>query len=149
MLILENGYLINCLRINKKNIFGELSFSISNYGYIESISDPSYKGQILILTNSYIGNVGYINQDIQSNKIYINTIISNNYSISSNFRSNFKLFDFCKKKKIQILTNLNTRLLIYLIRNTGSQIGCTIITKNKKNIILYIRSLTLKKILYD
>ncbi|AFP84292.1 carbamoyl-phosphate synthase domain-containing protein [Candidatus Carsonella ruddii] len=149
MLILENGFIINCLRINKKNIFGEISFNVSNYGYIESISDPSYKGQILILTNSYLGNVGFINQDKQSNKIFLNTIISNNYTVSSNFRSNFKLFIFCKKNNIQILTNLNIRLLIFIIRSKGLQIGCTIVTNKKKIIILYIRSLIIKKIFYD
>lgn len=145
-LILENGYIFNCKIINKKNVFGELIFNTSNYGYIENISDPSYKNQILILSNPHIGNMGWIHQDCQSYTIKLNAIIINNYSISSNFRSKQKLFKFLKKP---IIFDIDTRFLISIVRNSGSQFCYFYNFKNIFFVIKYLRCINKKKIFYD
>ncbi|BCG49297.1 carbamoyl-phosphate synthase domain-containing protein [Candidatus Carsonella ruddii] len=150
MLILESGLVINSKIINFKNLYGELVFNVSNLGYTEIISDPSYKSQFLVLSNPHIGNNGIIYQDLQSFKININLIIINCYSISSNFRCNNKVFIYLKKKKIPIVTNLDTRYLISNIKTIGSQFA-TIKKKNIKKILIikYLRFLNNQKIYYD
>lgn len=150
MIVIESGYFFHCKIINYYLSFGELIFNTSNYGYNEIISDPSYKSQFLIFSNSHIGNIGIIKQDLQSFKIKLNAIIINSYSISSNFRSNIKISIFLKKNKIPILINLDTRFLISIVKNIGSQFS--IIKKkikSKKIIIKYLRFLNNQKIIYD
>ncbi|AQU89498.1 carbamoyl-phosphate synthase domain-containing protein [Candidatus Carsonella ruddii] len=150
MLIIESGYFLKCKIVNYRKILGELIFNSSNYGYNEIISDPSYKSQFLIFSNPHIGNVGIIEQDLQLFKIKLNAIIIKNYSISSNFRSNFKINKFLKKQKKVILIGIDNRFLISNVRNIGTQFSIIIKTKKKINIIIkYLRFLNNQKMYYD
>ncbi|XOD39061.1 MAG: carbamoyl-phosphate synthase domain-containing protein [Candidatus Carsonella ruddii] len=150
MLIIESGYFFKCKIVNYRKILGELIFNSSNYGYNEIISDPSYKSQFLIFSNPHIGNVGIIEQDLQLFKIKLNAIIIKNYSISSNFRSNFKINKFLKKQKKVILIGIDNRFLISNVRNIGTQFSIIIKTKKKINIIIkYLRFLNNQKMYYD
>ncbi|ATX33506.1 hypothetical protein CUN91_00910 [Candidatus Carsonella ruddii] len=150
MLIIESGYFFKCKIVNYKKSCGELIFNSSNYGYNEIISDPSYKSQFLIFSNPHIGNVGIIEQDLQLFKIKLNAIIIKNYSISSNFRSNFKINTFLKIQKKIILIGIDTRYLISSVRNIGVQFAIIIKNIDNKNIIIkYLRFLNNQKMYYD
>ncbi|XZR53078.1 MAG: carbamoyl-phosphate synthase domain-containing protein [Candidatus Carsonella ruddii] len=151
MLIIESGIIFHCKVLNKKNMLGELVFNTSNYGYNEIVSDPSYKSQFLVFSNPHLGNNGVIFQNLQSFKIKLNSIITRNYSISSNFRSNLKMNKFLKKNKVPIIFNIDTRFLISTIRNIGNQFAFLNINfkKKKKIIIKYLRFLNNQKIFYD
>ncbi|BFI90896.1 carbamoyl-phosphate synthase domain-containing protein [Candidatus Carsonella ruddii] len=151
MLIIESGIIFHCKILNKKNILGELVFNTSIYGYNEIMSDPSYKSQFLIFSNPHLGNNGVVFQDLQSFKIKLNSIIIRNYSISSNFRSNTKMYRFFKKHKIPIIFNIDTRFLISKVRDIGNQFAFLIVThkKKKKFFIKYLRFLNKQKIFYD
>ncbi|AFP84111.1 truncated carbamoylphosphate synthase small subunit [Candidatus Carsonella ruddii HT isolate Thao2000] len=150
MLILESSIIFYCKILNKKNVFGELVFNTSIYGYNEILSDPSYKSQFVVFSNPHLGNVGVIKQDLQFFKIKLNSIIIRNYNISSNFRNNIFLNLYLKKNNVPIVFNIDTRFLISIIKIIGNQNAFININfKNNKKIIKYLRFLNYQKIIYD
>lgn len=77
-LILESGHTFSGVGQSwqKNNTFGEVAFNTGMTGYEETLTDPSYCGQILTLTYPLIGNYGVSNeQNWESNKIHLNGIV--------------------------------------------------------------------------
>ena len=72
----------------KGECYGEVVFNTSLTGYQEIFTDPSYAGQIVVLTNPQIGNYGTNSADNEANKPYIEGLVTREFSpISSNWRS--------------------------------------------------------------
>jgi carbamoyl-phosphate synthase small subunit len=111
--------------INTK--FHELVFNTSLVGYNESITDPSYRNQILILTNPLVGNYGTpsyekdqfnLHKNFESGKIQVSGLIVGNYSTHfSHWNAKWSLSDFCKSEDVPILSGIDTRELTHLLRN--------------------------------
>ncbi len=103
---------------------GEVVFNTSMSGYQEIITDPSYKGQIVSMTYTQIGNYGINEDDSESVKPYIEGFIVKEYSeISSNFRSKQTISDYLKDNMIVGISGIDTRKLTKLIRTKGSLKG--------------------------
>ena len=119
-----NGKIFGGLR----SVSGELVFTTSLVGYNESITDPSYKNQILVFTNPLIGNYGVPRQIkennmlkyFESNKIHVSGIIIGNYSDKYNhWNAVESLSQFCKKSGVPILSDIDTRMLTMHLRTYG------------------------------
>lgn len=111
---------------------GEVVFNTSMSGYQEILTDPSYVFQMLTFTCPHIGNVGTNKHDVESDKVHVAGVITRAFCEEpSNFRSEKPLRKYLEENKIVGITDLDTRELVLLLRNKGSQMG--IIATGEKN----------------
>jgi len=103
---------------------GEVVFNTSLTGYQEIATDPSYAGQIVVLTNPQIGNYGTNQADNESAKPYIEGLIVREFSpISSNWRSEQVTDEYMERYKVPVLAEIDTRALVRHLRNHGVMRG--------------------------
>ncbi|KAJ3372469.1 hypothetical protein GGF31_001910 [Allomyces arbusculus] len=119
-----------------RSIAGECVFQTGMVGYTESLTDPSYRGQILVLTYPLIGNYGVPSREdvekelnnlpryIESAKIHIAGLIVGQYSqVHSHFLATSSLGDWLKEHKVPALYGIDTRALTKKIRQGGVLLG--------------------------
>jgi carbamoyl-phosphate synthase small subunit len=101
---------------------GEAVFNTSMMGYQEILTDPSYKGQMVVMTYPLIGNYGINPEDFESEKPHLSAfIIKELSSIPSSWRSTETLDEFLKKHNIMGIQGIDTRALTRHIREAGAQ----------------------------
>ena len=101
---------------------GEVVFNTSMTGYQEVLTDPSYYGQMVVMTYPLIGNYGVNSEDFESDRPHLSAFIIKELStIPSNWRSQGTLHDFLAKHGIIGIQGIDTRALTRHIRNTGAQ----------------------------
>lgn len=132
-LILENGQEFEGFSFGSENaVAGEIVFNTAMTGYPESLTDPSYKGQILVLTYPSIGNYGVPGKDIEDNmyrffeseNIHISALIITDYSEKhSHWNATQSLGDWLKEENIPALFGIDTRMLTKIIREKGSMLA--------------------------
>jgi len=104
---------------------GELVFSTGMVGYPEFLTDPSYEGQILVLTYPIIGNYGVPDKRFwESSRIHVAGLVVNQYvDTPSHFQSKKTLSQWLKEEKIPALEIKDTRLLTQILRDEGVQLA--------------------------
>ena len=103
---------------------GEVVFNTAITGYQEVFTDPSYSGQIVILTNTQIGNYGTTPEDNESARPYIEGLVTREFSaIASNWRSTEQAEQFLGKVKIPVISELDTRSIVRHLRSQGVMRG--------------------------
>lgn len=118
---------------SNKSMAGEVVFSTGMTGYPESLTDPSYKGQILILTYPLIGNYGVPDKEYwESDGIKVCGLIVSNYiDTPSHFQSQMSLSAWLKKENIPALEITDTRFLTQKIRAKGTMLGKIIVDNHE------------------
>ena len=121
------GLLADCSEFYGKAIgragsaFGEICFNTGMTGYQEIFTDPSYFGQIMVTTNTHIGNYGFLESDSQWNQISISGLICKDFSFSySRPAAETSLFDYLEKHKLVTVSDVDTRALVNYIRENGA-----------------------------
>jgi len=126
---------------------GELVFSTGMVGYPESLTDPSYEGQILVSTYPIIGSYGVPDKKYwESDRIHVPGLIVSQYiDTPSHFQSKMTLGEWLKKEKIPGLVIADTRYLTQKLRDEGVQLAKIVFTKdilfddpNKKNLVNHV-----------
>jgi carbamoyl-phosphate synthase small subunit len=103
---------------------GEVVFNTSLTGYQEIATDPSYAGQIVVLTNPQIGNYGTCQADNESIKPFIEGLIVREFSaISSNWRSEQVTDEYMERYQVPVLAEIDTRALVRHLRTHGVMRG--------------------------
>jgi carbamoyl-phosphate synthase small subunit len=103
---------------------GEVVFNTAITGYQEIFTDPSYTGQIVILTNPQIGNYGTSTADNEAAKPYIEGLAVREFSsVTSNWRSDEEARDFLANSGIPVISDLDTRALVRHLRSRGVMRG--------------------------
>jgi len=103
---------------------GEVVFNTSLTGYQEIATDPSYAGQIVVLTNPQIGNYGTNHADNESAKPYIEGLIVREFSqVSSNWRSEQVTDEYMERYSVPVLAEIDTRALVRHLRTYGVMRG--------------------------
>lgn len=103
---------------------GEVVFNTSLTGYQEIFTDPSYAGQIVVLTNPQIGNYGTNEADNEAGRPYIEGLIVREYSSEvSSWRSEKSAADFLSQHNIPGVTGIDTRTLVRKLRMSGVMRG--------------------------
>ena len=103
---------------------GEVVFNTAITGYQEIFTDPSYAGQIVILTNPQIGNYGTNEADNESAHPYIEGLAVREFSaITSNWRSDEEAREFLGRHGIPVVSDLDTRALVRHLRTRGVMRG--------------------------
>ena len=107
------------------NVTAEVVFTTAMTGYIETLTDPSYYGQMVVQTFPLVGNYGVNPSDFESKQIHMSAYIVHEYCLEpSNFRSRFDLDTFLKNNHIPGIYNIDTRALTKKIRSKGVMVGC-------------------------
>src|SRR5437763_6399673 len=108
----------------KAESYGEVVFNTSITGYQEIFTDPSYAGQIVVLTNPEIGNYGTNPEDNEATRPYIEGLAVREFSpISSNWRSQQVTDEYLEKFKIPVISDIDTRALVRHLRTKGVMRG--------------------------
>ena len=103
---------------------GEVVFNTCLTGYQEVFTDPSYAGQIVILTNPQIGNYGTSDDDNESARPYIEGLAVREFSpMASNWRSDAQADAFLRRAGIPVISDLDTRALVRHLRTRGVMRG--------------------------
>lgn len=125
-LTLENGICMEGKSFGKAGeTTGEIVFTTGMTGYLETLTDPSYFGQIVLQTFPLIGNYGVIPADFESEKSWVKAYIVKEWCQSpSNFRCEGGLDAFLKAQGIIGIYGLDTRRLTKIIRENGVMNGC-------------------------
>ena len=132
-LVLEDGRVFHGEAFGDiRNISGEVVFSTGMVGYPESLTDPSYKGQILCLTFPLIGNYGVpakvkeenVQLNFESSRIQCSGLIIGEYSTKfQHFSAEQSLESWMIKHKIPGIKNIDTRAITKHIRTNGTMLG--------------------------
>jgi carbamoyl-phosphate synthase small subunit len=116
----------------EESIAGEVVFNTAMTGYPESLTDPSYKGQILVLTYPLVGNYGVPVSEVEnellkffeSGKLHISGLVISDYSHEySHWNAEKSLGDWLKENKIPGIYGVDTRYLTKILREKGSMLG--------------------------
>jgi len=128
VLVLANGLVFEGIGIGATGtVIGEAVFTTGMTGYLETLTDPSYFGQIVTQTFPLIGNYGVIPHDFESSKIHIRGyIVRDLCDQPSNFRCGDELNNFLLDNKIIGLAGIDTRKLTKVLREAGVMNGMII-----------------------
>ena len=119
-LVLSNGVVFEGTRIGAPiDRIGELVFTTGMEGYLETLTDPSYFGQIVTQTFPLIGNYGVIEEDFEGSSTLFGYIVRNLCDTPSNFRSAYPLNDYLAAKGIPGLCGVDTREIVRITREEG------------------------------
>jgi carbamoyl-phosphate synthase small subunit len=142
---LEDGTEVSGISFgHESSIAGEVVFNTAMTGYPESLTDPSYKGQILVLTYPLVGNYGVPVSDMENNllkffesdKMHISGLVISDYSLNySHWNAAKSLGDWLKENKIPGIYGVDTRYLTKILREKGSMLGKIIV--NDKDVPVY------------
>lgn len=103
---------------------GEVVFNTAMTGYQEVLTDPSYKGQMVTMTYTQIGNTGINPEDIESGQLYLSGFIVKEYQEQySNWRATMSLDAYLKENGVVGIQGLDTRALTRHLRDKGAQNG--------------------------
>ena len=124
-LMLENGTIFEGKSFGKTGeTVGEIVFTTAMTGYLETLTDPSYYGQIVVQTFPLIGNYGVIPSDFESAHPFVKGYIIRDWCQEpSNFRCEGDLDTFLKKEGIIGLYGIDTRALTKIVRESGVMNG--------------------------
>ena len=138
-LVLEDGSIFNGFSFGKeKNIAGEVVFNTGMVGYELSLTDPSYKGQILTLTYPLIGNYGIPGKEkkhgmlrnFESENIQVTALIVSDYSFYySHWNAKRSLSEWLVDENVPAITGVDTRSLTKKLREKGVMLGKIVIDK--------------------
>ena len=103
---------------------GEVCFNTSMTGYQEILTDPSYRGQIVLMTYPHIGNYGVNDEDVESARPHLaGYVVRENARLASNFRSQGSLDDYLRHWNIPAVAGIDTRSLVRRLRICGAMKG--------------------------
>ena len=125
LLVLEDGRVFNGVSYGAEGkTLGEVVFATGMTGYQETLTDPSYAGQIVVQTAPHIGNTGVNARDEESSKVWVEGYVVRDPSrIVSNFRSEKSLADELIKYGVVGISGIDTRALTRHLRTAGSMRG--------------------------
>jgi len=132
-IILEDGTVLKGKSFGcEKSVSGEVVFNTAMTGYPESLTDPSYKGQILVLTYPLIGNYGAPREEVEnellkfheSNRIHITALVVSDYSFQySHWNASNSLAQWLKDNEVPGIFGIDTRALTKKLREKGTMLG--------------------------
>lgn len=139
-LLFEDGVSLEGVSFGKDiSTSGEVVFATGMVGYPESMTDPSYTGQILVFTYPLIGNYGIFDKKFfESNKIHVKGIIVCNYVDKySHPHGNMSLSSWLKEEGIPALEISDTRFIAQKLRTTGTMLGKIVINQSEEKVKQY------------
>ena len=149
-IILENGRVFEGESFGAEGeAVGELVFTTGVVGYVETLTDPSYAGQIIMHTFPEMGNYGIIHEDYESWKCHAKGVVVRNWCEKpSNFRCEETLDAFLKNQRVVGICGVDTREITQLIRETGVM-NAMITKKRPKDVPEIVKNYTVTGIVAE
>ncbi|MCL6423418.1 glutamine-hydrolyzing carbamoyl-phosphate synthase small subunit [Brachybacterium sp. JHP9] len=125
VLVLEDGTILRGEAYGARGArLGEVVFTTGMTGYQETLTDPSFAGQIVVQTAPHIGNTGQNAQDMESRKVWVRGYAVREASrIASNWRSEGSLEDLLVANEVVGIAGIDTRMLTRIVRESGAMRG--------------------------
>ncbi len=132
-MVLEDGTLVEGEGFGaEREVHGEVVFNTSMCGYQEALTDPSYKGQILMLTYPLVGNYGVNAEDFESDGIKAEGFVVRENCVSPSHRASKELIQgFLKRYDVPGIAGVDTRALTIKIRQYGTMKGALVTSKSR------------------
>ena len=129
-LALENGVVLEGRSVGADGeSTGDIVFNTAMSGYHEILTDPSYAGQVVLMTYPLIGNYGVAEEDAESGRAWAEAFVMKEMSsIRSNFRSDMHLSEWLAKNNVVAIDGIDTRKLTKMTRTEGS-LRCIVSTQ--------------------
>ena len=125
---------------------GEVVFNTSLTGYQEIFTDPSYAGQIVVLTNPHIGNYGTTPHDAEAKRPYIEGLVTREFSpMSSNWRSTQVADEYLERYGVPVIAEIDTRAVVRHLRANGVMRGVIASGDNLDSEALVAKARAIKK----
>ena len=147
MLALEDGRIFHGKSFGAgAEALGEVVFNTSLTGYQEIFTDPSYAGQIVVLTNPHIGNYGTTPSDAEAKRPYIEGLVTREFSpVSSSWRSTQVADEYLERYGVPVIAEVDTRAVVRHLRSNGVMRGVIASGENLKADELVDRAKSIKK----
>jgi len=141
VLVLEDGTVFQGRQFGAGvEAIGEVVFTTGMTGYQETLTDPSFKGQMVVLTYPLAGNYGINPEDVESREIQLNALIVHDLCDEpSNWRCNRTLDKHLKLAGIPGITGVDTRALTRHIRQAGAMMGTLSATRSAEELLASLR----------
>ena len=126
----------------EETVFGEVVFTTGMTGYQESLTDPSYRGQILSMSYPLIGNYGVNSNDYESPKVQVQgLIVRENCDTPAKMYSENTIHDFLLGNRVPGISGLDTRSLIIGIREHGTLRGAISFDEDVESVLEEVRGM--------
>ncbi|MFN7943275.1 MAG: glutamine-hydrolyzing carbamoyl-phosphate synthase small subunit [Thermoanaerobaculia bacterium] len=124
LLLLEDGSLFRGRAVAPGTRFGEVVFNTAMTGYQEVLTDPSYRGQIVVMTQPHIGNYGVCDRDEESARPWVEGFVARQFTREpSNFGSQGDLVGYLGGHGVPAIDGLDTRAVVRRLRERGALRG--------------------------
>ncbi|MEN3034101.1 MAG: glutamine-hydrolyzing carbamoyl-phosphate synthase small subunit [Aquificaceae bacterium] len=123
-LALEDGSVFRGFVLGEGEVYGEVVFNTAMTGYQEVLTDPSYRGQIVVMTAPHVGNYGVNEHDLESSEIHVRAFVVRDLSFyASSWRAEKSLSDFLISSGVLVMWGVDTRAIVKRIRTRGVMKG--------------------------
>jgi carbamoyl-phosphate synthase small subunit len=124
LLLLEDGTLFRGICHAPGTAFGEVVFNTSMTGYQEILTDPSYRRQIVVMTQPHIGNYGTLSAVAESGRPWVEAFVAKRFTaLSSGTGSELDLLGYLRRHGVPALSGIDTRALVRHLRQQGAMRG--------------------------
>ncbi len=124
LLVLEDGSVFPARAVAPGTRFGEVVFNTSMTGYLEVLTDPSYRGQIVVMTQPHIGNYGVAGADEESARPWVEGFVARQFTrVPSSHAAEGGLVDYLEGHGVPAIDGLDTRAVVRRLRQHGSLRG--------------------------
>jgi len=124
LLLLEDGVIFRGICHSPGTAFGEVVFNTSMTGYQEILTDPSYRRQIVVMTQPHIGNYGTLAGIAESRRPWVEAFLAKRFTArASGTSSELDLLAYLRKHEVPALSGLDTRALVRHLRQQGAMRG--------------------------
>ncbi|MHB8620172.1 MAG: glutamine-hydrolyzing carbamoyl-phosphate synthase small subunit [Chloroflexota bacterium] len=141
ILVLEDGHTYPGIQFGADaDAIGEVVFTTGMTGYQETLTDPSFRGQMVVLTYPLAGNYGINPEDVESRELQLNALIVHELCDQpSNWRSRRTLAQHLKASGVPGIQQVDTRALTRHIREAGAMMGALSSTRSAEELLLTLR----------
>ena len=139
LLVLEDGSVVEGVAVSSGTRFGEIVFNTSMTGYQEILTDPSYRGQIVVMTLPHIGNYGTTAEVEESRRPWVEGFIAHQFTVRHSGSGQGALLPYLREHGIPALQEIDTRALVRRLRERGSLRG--VLTDERSDVSQLLREL--------
>jgi carbamoyl-phosphate synthase small subunit len=140
LLVLEDGRVFRGHAVSPGTRFGEVVFNTSMTGYQEILTDPSYRGQIVVMTQPHIGNYGVAGAVAESHRIWVEGFVARAFtSRPSGVGWEEGLISYLKRENVPAIDGIDTRALVRHLRQEGALRG--VVTTERSDVAALVAEL--------
>ena len=140
ILVLEDGAVFEGHSVSAGTRFGEVVFNTSMTGYQEILTDPSYRGQIVVMTLPHIGNYGVASALAESSRAWVEGFVARQFTAKpSSHGSEDALIPYLQRNGVPAIDGIDTRAVVRRVRQQGAMRG--VVTSERSDVATLVEEL--------